>query len=77
MRFSIVSLYPVLDKNGLLHIGGHPVIKSRLPHQVENAMIIPGNQHIMIAMLIVRHFHETVKHQGRYLTEDAVPVFTG
>ncbi len=33
-------------------------------------MIIPGRSHV--AKLLVEHYHDRVKHQGRVLTESAI-----
>ena len=36
----------------------------------KNPLIIPSRHHI--ATLLVRHYHETVRHQGRHFTEGAI-----
>lgn len=62
-------LSPCVDEDGLLRIGG------RLEHSTLNTkekfpFIIPGHSHL--AKLLVRHYHEKVKHQGRIFTEGSV-----
>ncbi|XP_035988362.1 uncharacterized protein LOC118560918 [Fundulus heteroclitus] len=62
------KLSPVLQ-NGLITVGG------RLKHsEIENfeksPVILPKDSHI--SLLLTRHHHELVKHQGRHLTEGAI-----
>lgn len=68
-RNSILQkLNPYVDDGGLLRIGG------RLKHTVldfkEKFPVIPGYSHV--AKLLVEHYHDRVKHQGRVFTEAAV-----
>ncbi|XP_026119086.1 uncharacterized protein LOC113098285 [Carassius auratus] len=63
------KLSPVLDNNGLLRVGGR-IVRSDLGTCEVNPIIIQGTHHV--ATLIVRHYHEAVKHQGRHFTEGAV-----
>ncbi len=63
------TLNPFIDQDGLLRVGGrlkHAPIEQREKHPI----IIPGKSHI--ALLITRHFHEWVRHQGRLFTEGAI-----
>lgn len=63
------TLNPFIDQDGLLRIGGrlkHAPIEQREKHPI----IIPGKSHI--ALLLTRHFHERVRHQGRLFTEGAI-----
>ena len=41
-----------------------------MPISEKNPIIIPGKSHLTI--LLIRHFHEKVLHQGRHFTEGAV-----
>lgn len=66
---SILDLSPTLDKNGLLRIGGRLGSSSLHPSE-KNPVIIPGKHHI--ATLLVQHYHNLVKHQGRHLTEGSI-----
>ena len=66
---SIVKLDPYLDANGLLRVGGR-LKSSKLGFEEKHPLIIDKSQHI--AILLVRHYHEKVKHQGRHFTEGTV-----
>lgn len=63
------ALNPVVDTNGLLRVGGR-LSASNLSTKEKNPVIVPSQHHI--ATLLVRHYHEDVKHQGRHFTEGAV-----
>ncbi len=65
----ILNLDPALDDNGLLRVGGR-LNKTDLEAHVKNPIIVPGNCHI--AKLLVCHYHDKVKHQGRHFTEGAI-----
>lgn len=60
---------PVLDKEGLLRVGGR-LSRSELPTGEKTPIIIPPKHHI--AVLLIRHFHELSQHQGRVITEGAL-----
>ena len=66
---TIQSLSPILDSDGLLRVGGR-LKNAYLETREKTPIIIPGKHHI--ATLLVRHFHERVKHKGRHFTEGAV-----
>ena len=66
---SISALNPFIDENGILRIGGR-LNRSDLPVGERNPIIIPGKSHV--AILLVRHYHEKVQHQGRHFTSGAV-----
>ncbi|XP_069139288.1 uncharacterized protein [Argopecten irradians] len=66
---SILSLCPVLDTEGILRLEGR-LNRTKCFSMSSNPIIIPKNQHI--AVLLIRHFHENVHHQGRHITEGAV-----
>ncbi|XP_042611086.1 uncharacterized protein LOC109074690 [Cyprinus carpio] len=63
------KLHPVRDKEGLLRVGGR-ITHSNLPADETHPILIPGKHHL--AVLLIRHHHEQVKHQGRHFTEGAV-----
>ena len=65
----ILSLYPFLDEHGVLRVGGR-LRHSDLPTAEKNPIIIPGKSHL--AILLIRHFHTKVLHQGRHFTEGAI-----
>ena len=68
-RSSVLSLYPFVDEERLLRVGGR-LKQSSLPYDKKHPIIIPKNSHI--AVLIIRHYHAMVKHQGRHFTEGAI-----
>ncbi|KAL4006299.1 tumor suppressor p53-binding protein 1 [Sarotherodon galilaeus] len=63
------KLHPILDSNGLLRVGGR-IIQSELGIDTTHPLIIPARHHL--GTLLIRHYHETVKHQGRHFTEGAI-----
>ena len=65
----LLSLNPVVDEKGMLRIGGR-LSRSSLDTKDKNPIVIPSRHHI--ATLLVRHYHENVKHQGRHFTEGAI-----
>ena len=66
---SLWKLHPILDKDGLLRVGGR-ITQSDLGINFTNPLILPARHHL--AVLLIRHYHETVKHQGRHFTEGAI-----
>ncbi|XP_071100525.1 uncharacterized protein [Haliotis cracherodii] len=66
---SIRTLNPVIDEEGMLRVGGR-LGQADLSTGHKHPLIIPGHHHI--ATLLVRHYHEQVKHQGRHFSEGAV-----
>ena len=68
-RSSLVHLSPFLDEYGILRVGGR-LKRVSIPLHEKHPIIIPRNSHI--AVLIIRHYHEMVKHQGCNFTEGAI-----
>ncbi|XP_062823603.1 uncharacterized protein LOC134295352 [Anolis carolinensis] len=68
-RSFLRELNPFLDKEGILRVGGR-LAKAKLKVCTKNPIIVPPNSHI--ALLLVRHYHEKIHHQGRTLTEAAL-----
>ncbi|KAI4879018.1 hypothetical protein NFI96_009717, partial [Prochilodus magdalenae] len=66
---SLRKLNSCVDEDGLLRIGGR-LKHGRLEAREKYPLVIPGQSHI--ATLLVRHFHDKVRHQGRAFTEGAV-----
>ncbi|XP_060064401.1 uncharacterized protein LOC132544769 [Ylistrum balloti] len=66
---SLMKLCPSLGPDGLLRVGGR-LDMSDLGEGVKHPVLIPGSH--QIASVIIRHFHESVAHQGRHFTEGAV-----
>jgi len=63
------TLSPSLDENGLLRVGGR-LDNSELNYEEKHPIILPKDHHV--SMLLVRHHHEKVAHQGRHFTEGAI-----
>lgn len=63
------ELDPWIDLNGLLKIGGR-LGKAQWSQDESKPIIIPGNHHV--AMLLIGHYHDEVKHQGRHFTKGAI-----
>ncbi|XP_067282594.1 uncharacterized protein [Pseudorasbora parva] len=61
-------LNPILQ-NGLICIGGR-LKNADVEIDQKNPVILPKDNHV--SLLLVRHHHSLVKHQGRHLTEGAV-----
>ena len=68
-RSRILSLNPMVDKNGLLRVGGR-LKQSCLSLDEKHPIIVPRRSHL--ATILIRHYHEQVKHQGRHITEGAI-----
>ncbi|KAK3745254.1 hypothetical protein QZH41_010888, partial [Actinostola sp. cb2023] len=62
---SIFKIDPFLDEDGILRFGGR-LRYSRLTDGITFPVILPRKSHV--TSLIIRHFHERVKHQGKGIT---------
>ncbi|XP_062592880.1 uncharacterized protein LOC134254337 [Saccostrea cucullata] len=65
----LLYLNPYLDHSGLLRVGGR-LRQSDLPEELKNPILLPKNSYL--SRLLISHFHEEVKHQGRLFTEAAI-----
>lgn len=65
----LFSLSPVLDEEELIRVGGR-LTHAPVDRHEKNPIILPGRHHI--STLLIRHFHDQVKHQGRLFTEGAL-----
>ncbi|XP_046585211.1 uncharacterized protein LOC124292203 [Haliotis rubra] len=65
---TILSLNPYLNEDGLLCVGGR-LRYSQIDVKQKTPVIIPKGH---VAVLLVRHYHAEVRHQGRHFTEGAV-----
>lgn len=65
----LLKLSPYLDKSGLLRLGGR-LLHSDLESAEKHPLIMPHKHHV--TNLLVRHYHERVRHLGRHLTEGAL-----
>lgn len=60
------TLSPCIDSDGLLRVGGRTSLAD-LPYDERHPFILPKKQHV--STLLVRHYHQSVAHQGRHLTK--------
>ncbi|XP_061190530.1 uncharacterized protein LOC133198456 [Saccostrea echinata] len=67
---SIIDLAPFLDSNGLLRVVGRIGIAQKFVSFDVHPIIIPKKSHV--ATLLIRHFHDSVFHQGRRITEGKI-----
>ncbi|KAK7892056.1 hypothetical protein WMY93_024019 [Mugilogobius chulae] len=65
---ALQKLNPIL-KNDLICVGGR-LKHAGLNTNETNPVILPKNSHV--SLLLVRHYHAQVKHQGRHFTEGAL-----
>lgn len=61
----LLKLDPFIDDSGVLRVGGR-LRNAAVTIDERNPIIVPGKS--WIATLLVRHFHEQIKHQGRHFT---------
>ena len=66
---SLYKLDPFLDEDGLLRVGGR-LRQSSAPYEVKHTVILPKKGHVMT--LILCHYHKSVQHQGRGITQNEV-----
>ncbi|XP_076849002.1 uncharacterized protein LOC143497110 [Brachyhypopomus gauderio] len=66
---SLRKLSPVIDKDGMIRVGGR-VSSADLLDEEKHPLIIPAKHYV--STLLVRHHHIQVAHQGRHLTEGAL-----
>ncbi|XP_062593639.1 uncharacterized protein LOC134255146, partial [Saccostrea cucullata] len=63
------SLDPYLDNEGLLRVGGR-ILTGDVLAGANGPIIVPKKSHV--ARLLIEHYHQKSKHQGRHITEGAV-----
>ena len=61
----ISKLAPILDDDGIIRVGGR-LKNTQISFDKRHPILLPKDQHV--TTLIIRHCHERVRHQGRYLT---------
>ncbi|XP_071830327.1 uncharacterized protein [Apostichopus japonicus] len=65
---SLRRLNPQVDKHGLLRVGGR-LSDADLTQEEKHPVIVPPGH---VSTIIIRHYHESVAHQGRHITEGAI-----
>jgi hypothetical protein len=63
------KLDPFVDENGILRVEGR-IRKGDFLTDVKHPIILPRKSHI--TELVIRHFHERTKHQGRCMTTNEI-----
>ena len=66
---SLYKLDPFLDEDGVLRVGGR-LGKSCVPYDVKYPVTLPKKGHV--TNLILCHYHQLVKHQGRGITQNEI-----
>jgi hypothetical protein len=61
-KSSLYSLDPIVDKDGILQVGGRLHL-SDLAYEKRHPIILPKKHHV--SELLIRHYHHRVYHQGR------------
>ena len=67
----LYRLDPYLDNDCIIRVGGR-LSNSNLATELNNPIILPRKHHI--TQIIIRHFHERTKHQGRVMTINEIRV---
>jgi len=65
----VASLSPFVDEYQILRVGGR-LRHSAIPYQVKFPILLPPKSSATI--LLIKHFHESVHHQGRFITTGAI-----
>ena len=68
-RSKLYKLNPFLDDQGLIRVGGR-LESSVLPYEVKHPLVLPKDHRI--SEMMVRHYHEMVKHGGRGTTMNEI-----
>ncbi|VDI05824.1 Hypothetical predicted protein [Mytilus galloprovincialis] len=66
---ALLQLSPFIDNEGILRVGGRIKMANVQPDE-RNPILIPSKH--WIATLIIRYFHQKIKHQGRQFTSGAI-----
>ncbi|XP_048580423.1 uncharacterized protein LOC116604791 [Nematostella vectensis] len=66
---NMYQLDPFVDDQGLIRVGGR-LRRADLGYIERHPVLLPNDHHL--SKLIVRHFHQRVKHQGRQITGGAI-----
>lgn len=61
---SLYRLDPFIDEDGVLRVGGR-IRNASISYDVKHPVILPSKGHV--TMLLVKHHHERIRHQGEEL----------
>ena len=62
---SLYRLDPFLDEDGVLRVGGR-IRNALVSYEIKHPVILPSRGHV--TTLLVRYYHERIRHQGRGMT---------
>ena len=62
---SLYRLDPFLDEDGVLRVGGR-IRNALVSYEIKHPVILPSKGHV--TTLLVRYYHERIRHQGRGMT---------
>jgi hypothetical protein len=65
------TLDPFIDEEGILRVGGR-LSRSTMKHGVKHPIILPNPKSSHVVSLIIKHQHESIAHQGRGFTINAL-----
>jgi hypothetical protein len=68
-KSSVYSRDPFLDSDGIFRVGGR-LQKAQLDYGVKHPIILPRTHHV--TDMVIGHFHEKMKHQGRGMTTNKI-----
>lgn len=62
----LVKLNPFIDDQGLLRVGGRLQSANTMTFEERHPIILPKGSHL--SLLIIKHYHNAIAHQGRGMT---------
>ena len=65
----LYRLNPFIDEDGILRVGGR-LRYSNLDQDEKHPIVLPKGHHVSV--LLIKHYHAKVCHQGRHLTHGAL-----
>ena len=58
---ALYRLDPLLDKDGLIRVGGR-INRAEASYHIKHPVVLPRKGHV--TALITRHYHQRINHQG-------------
>ena len=69
----LTSLNPILS-DGIIRVGGRLDASNTLSYEEMHPIVLPSVKVCYISKLIILHFHEICKHQGRGITVNTIRI---
>ena len=69
----LISLNPILS-DGIIRVGGRLDASNNLSYEEMHPIVLPSVKVCYISKLIIFHFHEICKHQGRVITVNTIRI---